>query len=196
MKLKILLKAKAAFIYFLCIFNAHISPVPRLINNLCNALILWIPENKSVILSIVGMLYGAGGAVGVDLDPMALSAARENAEKNGIPEEKFILIRGNLLEEQDLVQRLLSLGEKLYGDKQFSGFPLICGNLLAEVLIAMAPCFPKLLCHNGLFLGSGILKEKAQAVEKAFLDAGLIQCRTRFLGDWAMVSAKKPWPER
>lgn len=150
----------------------------------------------SGILSIVAMLYGARGAVGVDLDPLALQSARENAEKNGIGEDRFLLIRGNLIEEEGLGERLLSLGEGLSDRESFRGFPLICGNLLAEVLIAMAPFIPRLLCHGGLFITSGILKEKVKAVELAFSEAGLVPWHTRILGDWALVTAKKPYPER
>ncbi len=145
----------------------------------------------SGILSIVGMLYGADFAVGTDLDPLAILSARENAEKNGIASECFVLLSGNVVTDPGFREQVLETGKNLAaGD--FAGYDLICANILAEVLLPMIPHAPGLLAPGGQLILSGILREKAEKIENALRQAELTPVATRFLGDWAMVLAKKP----
>ncbi len=139
----------------------------------------------SGILGIVALIYGVGYVIGTDLDPQAVSASAGNAKRNGFDEASFRALRGNVITDQDFCRQLLALGGE-------AGFPLITANILAEVLMAMAPAAAGLLAPGGILISSGILKEKAEAVCRAYEEAGLTVLEIRELGDWAMVAAKKP----
>ena len=138
----------------------------------------------SGILGITALIYGVRYVIGTDLDPQAVSASAENAKRNGFDEASFHALRGNVITDPDFCRQLLALGGE-------AGFPLITANILAEVLMAMAPAAAGLLAPGGILISSGILKEKAEAVCRAYEEAGLTVLETRELGDWAMVAAGK-----
>ncbi|MGC7322711.1 50S ribosomal protein L11 methyltransferase, partial [Mycobacteroides abscessus subsp. massiliense] len=52
----------------------------------------------SGILSVAGLLLGAGSAIGVDIDPLAVKTAAQNAERNHV-EDRFTGICGSLTEQ-------------------------------------------------------------------------------------------------
>ena len=143
----------------------------------------------SGILGIVALLYGAKYIVGTDLDPQAISASPENMERNGFGKERFQMLQGNVITDAAFREELLSLGkEKAAGD--FAGFPIVTANILAEVLIALSGVVRSLMAPGGILISSGILKEKAEEVCKAYEAAGLTIAETGELGDWALVVAK------
>ena len=77
----------------------------------------------SGILSIVALKLGAQEAIGTDLDPNAISAAEENRIANQIEEEKFSVYIGNVIEEEELVERI---GERSYD--------IVTANILADII--------------------------------------------------------------
>lgn len=98
----------------------------------------------SGILAIAALKLGAHSAIGVDLDPQALIATRDNAARNGVEVEA-------LLPEAALPP-----------------CDLLLANILAEPLIALAPRFASLVRPRGGVLLSGILGSQADAVASAF----------------------------
>ena len=98
----------------------------------------------SGILAIAALKLGAHSAIGVDLDPQALIATRDNAARNGVEVEA-------LLPEAALPP-----------------CDLLLANILAEPLIALAPRFASLVRPRGGVLLSGILGAQADAVASAF----------------------------
>lgn len=92
----------------------------------------------SGILSVAALLLGAKSAVGVDIDPLAVKTAVENARLNGV-EERFTGICGNLAE-------------------RVSGrFQLIAANIVADVVILLSRDVPRFLAPGGVYIVSGII---------------------------------------
>ena len=77
----------------------------------------------SGILSIAALLLGAKEAVGVDIDPVAVRTAGENALLNGFGPERFTPICGELVQDKRLAGKI------------GGGFDLIAANIVADVII-------------------------------------------------------------
>ncbi|HCL14994.1 MAG TPA: 50S ribosomal protein L11 methyltransferase, partial [Pseudomonas sp.] len=102
----------------------------------------------SGILAIAGLLLGARQAVGTDIDPQALEASRDNAERNGIAPERFTLY----LPEQQPQEPA----------------DVVVANILAGPLVSLAPQITALVKPGGRLALSGILAEQADEVRAAY----------------------------
>ena len=120
----------------------------------------------SGILSVAALRLGAGSALAVDIDDKCRTAARENAGLNGIGPDRLDILVGNLLTDG-------AAAEKIGG-----GYDLVLANIVADVIIALAPRVRGLLSPGGTFLCSGIIEGRADEVEAALNAAGL-EIRTR-----------------
>ncbi|MEA2080980.1 MAG: 50S ribosomal protein L11 methyltransferase [Pseudomonadota bacterium] len=113
------------------------------------------PENQQVldygcgsgILAIAALKLGAAAAWGVDIDPQALWASRENAVRNGVD-----------------AGLMTGLPDAL-PDKCFD---VVLANILANPLIELAPGLAGRVRSGGDLVLSGILAEQADAVRAAF----------------------------
>ena len=114
----------------------------------------------SGILSIASRLLGATEATAVDIDPIAESIAYENAEMNGIGRDNYHVLIGNVLSDT-------RLQKKIAGQ-----YPVVAANIVADVIIALAPIARPLVAAGGVFLVSGIIDERVDEVKKALNDAG------------------------
>jgi ribosomal protein L11 methyltransferase len=123
----------------------------------------------SGILSIAAALLGANRVVGVDIDPIAVRTARENAANNSV---RATFIEGDL-------------NAGLPGP-----FDLVCANIVADVIIRLAPDIPALLAPKGVCILSGIIAQRAPDVLQALLATGLMPAITRETGGWIAFSCK------
>lgn len=135
----------------------------------------------SGILSIVALLYGIKEAVGTDLDPCTVDAVRENREANHIPEEKFRLIIGNIITEKQMQE---TAGREAYD--------IVVANILPDVLVPLTPVIMPCLKPGGLYITSGILREKENLVREAVTKAGFLVVEATRQGEWSSITAKKP----
>ena len=103
----------------------------------------------SGILAIVAMRLGAGRASGVDIDPQAVTAARDNARRNEVTASFF------------------AAAEHLRGDGNTRA-DIVVANILAQPLIVLAPLLSELSEDGGRIALSGILVEQAQEVRAAY----------------------------
>lgn len=124
----------------------------------------------SGILSIAAVLLGAERATGIDIDPVAVKVARENAALNGFSEKTEFLV-GNL------------------NEKITSRYSVVCANIVADVIMALAPDVPGLLAPGGRFLCSGIIDSRAEEVRAALLRAGLQITNTVTESNWVAFAA-------
>jgi ribosomal protein L11 methyltransferase len=122
----------------------------------------------SGILALAALRLGADQAVGMDTDPVAIEAALANAERNGL---------GDRLEAT--VGRLPATPARTY--------PLILANLVAAVLVDLAPRLAAHLASRGTLLASGIIEPKASAVIAAMSDAGLAIASRHDDGEWVTL---------
>ena len=134
----------------------------------------------SGILSIAALRLGAASAVGVDSDPKAEDIARENAAYNGFGVEVFTACTGNVTEARALMERLA-------GD----GYDLVLVNIVADVIIGLAPVLKHFLAPGGRVICSGILDVRAEEVETALKDAGLEILDRKASEDWRCVLARR-----
>ena len=134
----------------------------------------------SGILSIAALRLGAGSAIGVDIDPKAEDIARENAAYNGYGAPEFTALTGNVTEDKALMAEL---------SKQ--EYDLVLVNIVADVIIGLAPVLPQFLTKNSLLICSGILDVRLQDVTAALEKAGLEIVTLREKEDWRCVSARR-----
>ena len=138
----------------------------------------------SGILAILSLMYGAGYSVGTDLDTCTIEAVKENKAANGINDKDFDLIIGNIIDDattQDKVRELI--GE--------DGADIVMANILAPILIALAPIIPAFIRKGGVLISSGIIEGKENEVADAYRAAGLDVVDISSLGDWRSVTAIK-----
>ena len=134
----------------------------------------------SGILSIAALRLGAKTAVGVDIDPKAEDIARENSAYNGYAAPEFTALTGNVLTDRKLMDKLCA-----------RRYDLVLVNIVADVIIALAPVLPGLLDEKSVLICSGILDTRLQEVLAALQKAGLTVTRTQAKEDWRCVCAKR-----
>lgn len=134
----------------------------------------------SGILSIAALKLGASYAFGTDLDPCAISAAVENREVNGIGEEQFQVMAGNIMEEETVKETA-----------GYEKYHMVVANILAEVLLPLTPVVVKHMKKGGIYITSGIIEEKEDAVVNAVKEAGLELLEVTRQGEWVSMTARK-----
>jgi ribosomal protein L11 methyltransferase len=137
----------------------------------------------SGILSIAALRLGAASATGIDIDPKAESIARENAAYNGFSAPEFTALTGNVTEDKALMAKL---SEKHYD--------IVLVNIVADVIIGIAPVLPNFLDETSTVICSGILDVRLNDVTAALTAAGLTVTSTRAKEDWRCVTAKRRIP--
>lgn len=120
----------------------------------------WLDENDvtgqtvvdygcgSGILGVAALLLGAEKAYGVDNDPQALVATRENTDRNGLPAESFDVFYPGKISDVKA--------------------DLMLANILAGPLIDLAPTISALVKDQGKLVLSGILSHQADDVMAAY----------------------------
>ena len=134
----------------------------------------------SGILSIAALRLGAESAIGVDIDPKAEDIARENAGYNGFAAPEFTAYTGNVTQDIALMDKL-SQGE----------YDVVLVNIVADVIIGLAPVLPNFLRENTTLICSGILDTRLGDVTAALEQTGLMVTVTKAKEDWRCVSAKR-----
>lgn len=105
----------------------------------------------SGILSVIALKLGARCAIGLDVDRNAVTAACENMKVNDIPQEKFRILTGNILDD-------ILISEEI----GYECYDIITANILADVLEPLTPIIPNHLKKGGIYITSGIINTKEQ----------------------------------
>ena len=134
----------------------------------------------SGILSITALRLGAASAIGIDIDPKAEDIARENAAYNGFGAPEFTALTGNVTEDKDLMERLVA-----------DEYDLVLVNIVADVIIGLAPVLPNFLTGKSTLICSGILDVRLEEVLDALKAAGLTVTAVKEKEDWRSVTARK-----
>ena len=148
------------------------------------------PENKapkvldvgcgSGILSIVALKLGASEVVGTDLDPDCMTSTHENFEVNHLDGRLGTFYVGNLIDDEQLQEKV--------GTEEYD---IVVANILADVIIPMAPVIPARLKKGGYFITSGIIDFKEEQVKEAIEKAGLTVVEINHQGEWVNITAQK-----
>ena len=127
----------------------------------------------SGILSIAALLLGAGEVTAVDIDQLATKIARENADLNHVGKENLTIICGNVLDDEELAGRLAA-----------KPVDMIVANIVADVIIGMAPLFVRCLKKGGRLIVSGIISERAEEVLSVLRENGFTVTEQKDDNDW------------
>jgi len=123
-------------------------------------------------IAVAAAKLGAGGVLGVDTDPIAVEATSANAERNGLSKR--------------IEARLGSL------PTNEGPFDLVLANLIAGVLVPLAPALRDELRPGGTVLASGIFVDRENEVVRAFRAAGLEIVDRSAEGEWVAIEARRP----
>ena len=126
----------------------------------------------SGILSIAALRLGAASAKAVDIDEKCLTVAYENAALNGIGKNRYTVLVGDVLSDG-------ALREKLGG-----GYDVVVANIVADVIMGLAPMVRQFLKPGGLFLCSGIIDTRAEEVAESLRQNGWEIEKTRSGEGW------------
>ena len=126
----------------------------------------------SGILAIAAVRLGAARVVGVDTDPIAVESTLANARLNRV-----------------LRRVTAHLGSLPSGEPPFD---VVLANLIASVLIALAPELARELRPNGVLVASGIFIDRESDVRAAFAAAGLVLDARTSEGEWVALEAHRP----
>ena len=132
----------------------------------------------SGILSIAALRLGAKTAVGVDIDPKAEDIARENAAYNDFLADRFDAVTGNVTEDHDLMARLSG-----------KHYDLVFVNIVADVIIGLAPVLKHFMDAGTRVICSGILDVREADVHQALTANGLTILATKAKEDWRALVA-------
>ena len=133
----------------------------------------------SGILGIAAVKLGVSHALGVDLDPDAVEAARQNSVVNDV---------GNRLDFY-----VGSLAEIKAGSFPIKRAPLVVANILAPVIVRLlAAGLNDIVATHGKLILSGILEQQAVDVETAVQASGMHLKGKRRDGDWLALLIEQP----
>lgn len=127
----------------------------------------------SGILMIAAAKLGAQTVVGVDNDPTAVGVARKNLAVNGIEASRKKVLCGSLVTEID------------------SAFEWVSANILAEVIVDLAPDLPAVMKPGGCVICSGIIQSKQAEVAASLETAGLEILETLTQEEWVAIVARR-----
>ena len=126
----------------------------------------------SGILAIAALKLGAAVAEGVDIDPVAVRTAGENAALNGVQDQLTVLV-GDL------------------SDKASGQYNIITANIVANAILSLAPAVPGLMADGAVFIASGIIDTRKDEVIAGLEAAGLAVVEVKEKRGWECIVCKK-----
>ncbi|XEC96799.1 50S ribosomal protein L11 methyltransferase [Paenibacillus tarimensis] len=141
----------------------------------------------SGILAIGACRLGASKVLALDLDPVAVSSAKENTRLNGLEDQIQVHL-------SDLLG-VLRTGSEESGKKLLNvtvPADLVVANILAEVILLFIDDVYEALKSGGIYIASGIYKDKEAVVEKGMMEAGFSIARRSREDNWVAIVARKP----
>jgi ribosomal protein L11 methyltransferase len=129
----------------------------------------------SGILAIGAILLGAKQVYGVDIDPLAVKASRQNCQLNHIERQSLIINRGS-------VEQLIGVND---------GFDGIVCNILADVIIELFPSLEAIAKPKSWAILSGIMLEQAQAIADVVEENGWTVAALWKRQDWCCFNIRR-----
>lgn len=135
----------------------------------------------SGILGITALKLGAKEVYGTDLDECAITAVKENVEANQIDPSAFLARQGNIIDDKEI--------QDWAG---YEKYDIVVANILADVIIMLQKEIPVHLKKDGIFITSGIIDMKEEAVKAAFEANDAFEVvEITYQGEWLSVTARK-----
>ncbi|HXJ77578.1 MAG TPA: 50S ribosomal protein L11 methyltransferase [Candidatus Methylomirabilis sp.] len=126
------------------------------------------------ILAIAAVKLGARSALAIDVDPDAIAAARQNAQRNGSA-DRISLALGGLETVPSGVR-----------------FHLVVANLLTHTHLGLVHEYERLVARGGLLILGGMLEGEHRSVADALRPAGFELVMPRIVDGWASLLVRLP----
>jgi ribosomal protein L11 methyltransferase len=148
----------------------------------------------SGILAIAAARLGAGSVVALDTDAVAVQAARANVAANDV-QETVRVDQGTLgtggkpshLDRRSPDRR----PAPVLPSSRPATFDLVVANIIAQVLVDLAPPLAAALAPGALIIVSGIIREREADVAAALVEQGLTVEERKAEGDWVLLVARR-----
>lgn len=127
----------------------------------------------SGVLAIGASMLGANHVHALDLDPIAVTAAKENIALNHIT-GTIDVVEGDLL---DTVREPADI---------------VVANILAEIIMTFTNDAYTVVKPGGLFITSGIIETKKEDVKQSLTEAGFVIDEVMMMEDWVTIVSRKP----
>lgn len=128
----------------------------------------------SGILAIAASKLGAGKCFACDIDPVAVKVAVENTELNDTPNVECAV--------SDLLKQVKTVP---------GGYNVVVANIVADVIIRLAPDIGAFMAKDGVFIVSGIIEERAEEVTDVLKANGYVIEEERFENGWYAAAVKR-----
>jgi len=124
----------------------------------------------SGILAICGSLLGAAQGFAYDIDPVAVRVAKENMEENGV--SNVVCEVSDLLKDVDKTRP----------------FTICTANIVADIIIRMAPEIGSFLSNDAVYITSGIIDTRKDDVLRAMTAHGFVLLEERYENGWVALA--------
>ena len=146
----------------------------------------YISEEKNVldlgcgsgILSVISLMLGAKSALAVDIDPNCIDIAYQNAKRNNVDIQKYDVISGNILDDEDICQYIRK-----------NKYNVVLANIVADVIIASLSLVKQVVSEDGVFITSGIIEDRIDDVKNSLEENGFEILKINRRKDWAAMVA-------
>ena len=122
------------------------------------------------VLAMCAALLGAESVHAVDIDAEAVKVAKANAERGGFAIDVEC---GNLLENR------------------YENADIVVANIIADAVMKLAPAAKEHLNDGGIYIVSGIIRERADEVEAALAAHGFEKLQSLTQGEWTAMAWRK-----
>lgn len=136
----------------------------------------------SGILSIISLLLGAKTAYAVDIDNNAINIAYENASLNGIYKDRYKVVAGNVITNEEIRNEIYSFDNDI-----------VVANIVADVIISLLSFVHKCISKDGVFICSGIISERVDEVKESLIRNEFEILEVLELEGWYCVVSKKKY---
>lgn len=126
----------------------------------------------SGILGIGALLLGCGACIGCDIDCKAPEVAMKNAALNGIGQDRFRVYAGDILSDVGLSREI------------GVGYDTVTANIVADVIIPLAPIVRDFMASDGVFIVSGIIDNRRDEVKTALEENGFTIVEQNSMDEW------------
>lgn len=135
----------------------------------------------SGILGIAALKLGADSVFATDLDENAITAVAENMASNSLSSEQFRVLQGNLIDD-----------DSVKAQAGFELYDIAVANILADVIIVLQKEIAVHVKHGGIFITSGIINAKEEAVRCALASNEEFEIvETTYQGEWVSITARR-----
>lgn len=125
------------------------------------------------ILAVAAAYLGVSDIIGIDIDPAAVSAAKENIRINEV-HDKIRIIKGDMAKDID------------------GTYSIITANLLPDLIMNLLPSVPPLMDNNSLLILSGIIQQKKELIINSLNQVDMKVIDEDKMGEWvSLVAVKK-----